>query len=107
MISIKALEFKDLDKATAERVSSEFLNYQVEADLNALWEDVEGGLITEAEAYKNIGCSKSYAETTAWFVGACYYEHNKEQVDADVMGTLETALFNKAGVFIGHKESNE
>lgn len=76
----------------------------MEGDLQALFEDLEAGIITEVAAYKIIGCSKSYAENTSWFVPACYYEHNEKQVKSDVEGTLVEALFTAAGQFIQYKE---
>lgn len=104
MQTVKAYEYKDLEQKFAGRVYDEFLNEQVEAELRVLQEDCDAGLITEDEMYKTIGCSKSYAESTAWFVPSCYYEHNKAQVDANVEVTLSKALFTQQGTFVGYKE---
>lgn len=104
MKTIKAFEYKDLGADIQARVFSEFVDAQVEGDLQALFEDLEAGIITEAVAYKTIGCSKSYAESTDWFVPACYYEHNEKQVKSDVESTLAEALFTAAGQFIQYKE---
>jgi hypothetical protein len=102
---MKVYEYKDLSKPVRERIFEEFLNEQVEADLNTLYEDKNAGLITEDQLYKIIGCSKYYAEVTAWFVPSCYYKHNKKQVDADIKDTLSRALFNAGGTFIEYKEA--
>jgi hypothetical protein len=100
MKTIEVYNFTDLTKEVKDKVFNEFVNYQIEADLNTLEEDLNANLITEDNFYKILGCDKSYAESTAWFVPACYYEQNKKQVDRDVKNTLKTALFTKQGKFI-------
>ncbi len=104
MQTVKAYEFKDLAPEVAEKVRDEYINFQVEADLQFLFNDLESERITEEECYRVIGCSKSYADSTAWFVPSCYYEHNKEEVDEAVAEMLDVVLFNERGTVIGNKE---
>lgn len=104
MQTVKAYEFEDLAPEIAAKVKDEFINEQVEADLRVLFEDLDAGLITEEQCYKTIGCTKYYADVTAWFVPSCYYEHNTEQVEVDVADTLERVLFNQYGTIVEYKE---
>lgn len=107
MKTVTAYEFKDLDPEIAETVREEFLNERVEAEIQVLYEDLDGGLITEQDVYDTIGCSKYYAESTPWFVSSSFYEHNQEMVDADLEDTLTSALFTENGTFIGYKDRRD
>lgn len=103
MKKINVYEYSDLSKDIQKKVFNEFIEYQVEGDIDALEAELNGGVITKDEFYKSIGCSEHYAETTGWFVSSCYYEHNKKSVDSDVKNTLGDALFTKEGKFIQYK----
>lgn len=104
MKTIKVYEFKDLSKDVKNKLLDKFTNAQVEADIRTMFEDFNAGLFGEKELYKVLGCSKSYADSTPWFIPESYYENNKQSVDEDVKDTLSQALFTKFGKFIQYKE---
>jgi hypothetical protein len=100
MKNIKAYEYKDLDKLTQKVVFDKTLDEQVEFDLDMLGMDLNDGRITEAEYYEQCGCSKSYAESTSWFVPSCYYQKHEKEVIKATKGVLSRCLFTKDGKFI-------
>lgn len=100
MKTIKALEYKDLTKELQEKKFEEVLKVQIEFEISALDQDLNNGEITEKEFYNLLGCSKSYAESTAWFIPACYYEKNKKRLNKEVKKALNESLFNDWGVII-------
>lgn len=100
MKTIEAYEFKDLDKQCRERVREKMINDEVEFQIQGLDKQFNDDLITEKDFYRVLGCSKEYAESTAWFVPSCYYQKNKKEVDEQVDKTLKEALFNSWGVVI-------
>lgn len=100
MKMIQAYEFKDLSKEAQEKVREKVLNDEVNFQLDALSNQLEEGLITEEEYYQIMGCSKSYAESTAWFIPSCYYDKHKKEVDEQVNKYLKEALFNSWGTVI-------
>ena len=102
MKKINAYEYKDLSKEVKEQVYNKTIDEQVEFDLDILQSDFASDKITEAEYYRICGCSKSYAESTSWFVPSCYFEHNKEQVIKDAEEVLSRCLFTKEGRFISN-----
>lgn len=97
MKSIKVREWKDLNKTEKEEVLQKKVNALVEAELEFLGMDLNDAVITEEEYYERIGCSKSYAETTSWFVPSCYYEKHKKFVDEQAKEEVEKALYDKFG----------
>lgn len=97
MKNVKLYEFKDLKKKKQKEVKERFINYQVDADIQVLQEDLAVNLITEKEFYNQLGCSKYYAESTGWFIPSCYYEKHKKEVESDVKETLKNWLFLKNG----------
>lgn len=100
MKTIKAYEFKDLEPDIQEGVRKETINEEVKIKLDMLENLLQKGDITEKKFYKTIGCSKDYAENTAWFIPAVYYDNNKEAVDKEVDELLKTWLFTADGRFI-------
>ncbi len=90
-------EWKDLSSQEQQRNSDKVRESLVEAEMSFLGQDLEEGRISEDEYYAQIGCSKMYAETTAWFVPSCYYDGHKESVDANAMDILKSSLFDKSG----------
>ena len=107
MKSVKLYEFGDLSPDVKEKVKEKELNNEVEFQIQHLTEDLEGDLITEKEYYEALGCNKSYAESTAWFVPACYYKHNKEVVDENVNKQVEIGLYTENGMFVMIKEEGK
>ena len=97
-------EFKDLSKETQKRVREEFIGSEVEDAISILEVRLNNDGITEKEFYDKLGCSKSYAESTGWFVPACYYDKNKEMIKGIVADTLSKALFTAGGQFIQYME---
>jgi hypothetical protein len=106
MKSVELYEFGDLSPEIKEKVKVKELNNEVEFQLEQLSTQLEDDLITEKEFYKAIGCTKYYAESTAWFVPSCYYEHHKEMVDENVNKQVEVGLYTENGMFVMIKEDN-
>jgi hypothetical protein len=100
MKTINVREFKDLTPAQQEKARDACVNSEVEFHLDMLNSDLEKGEINEDEFWKEIGCSKSYGESTCWFVPSVYYEHHKELVDEAIKADLEAAVFNESGTRI-------
>lgn len=97
MKTVKAYEFKDLEKSIQDEIISRFTNIEIEDMLDFLSLELEKGNITEEEFYKTIGCSKYYAEVTSWFVPTVYYEHHMEEVDKAIEEICKTSLFDAYG----------
>jgi tRNA A22 N-methylase len=93
-------EFKDLSPEIQIKVKEKFINEEIETSLEQLNWELSEDRITEEGYYEILGCSNSYAETTSWFVPACYYEKHKEEIDKEVKENLEKSLFTHNGVFI-------
>ena len=100
MRTIKVYEFKDLAKNIQEEVFNKAINGQVEFEIEMLGNDLEKKRITEKEYYDILGCSKSYAETTSWFIPNCYYEKSKKRIDEVIGEMLENEVFTERGKFI-------
>lgn len=100
MKTIKAYEFKDLSKDIKEKVFNRFLESEIEFQIEILTRDLEEERITEEDYYKVLGCSKSYTETTAWFVPSCYHEKHEKELNKEVRKQLKDSLFNSFGVSI-------
>jgi len=107
MQKICAYEYKDLDEDVKDGVEQDALCEIVEDSLLFLSIDLEKENITEEEYYKELGCSKYYAETTSWFIPARYYEKHKEEIDKEVEIRVNSMLYTKYGVVIGHKEEEK
>ncbi len=103
MKQIDAYEFADLNPDIQKKVREEWTNQEVENNLEFLSAELNKGNLDEENFYHALGCSKSYAETTSWFVPACYYEHNQEVIDDSVEQTLKEMLFTASGKFIQMK----
>jgi len=101
MKTIEVFEFKDLDKDTQLKVWNSQLEQTIEDKLHWLNESCFiGNTITEGEYYKILGCSKFYAETTAWFVPSCYYENNQVELCKITKEYINNYLFTCTGNFI-------
>jgi hypothetical protein len=103
MKTITAYEFKDLKKEIQKAVYFHFVNDIVEAEIEFLTADLNNGIIEEADFYNRMGCSKYYAESTPWFLPACFYQHNTSWVNTTAKESLAEALFDVYGKVIGHK----
>jgi hypothetical protein len=97
MKEVIAFELKDLPKETQDKVIERATSDFIDFDLQILSDQLEKKLISEEEFYTSIGCSKSYAESTSWFVPSCYYQKNKAEVDAEVVEQLKDHLFDDQG----------
>ena len=104
MITVEAYEFNDLSAEVQDKVLNRETNELVEFKLHLLWNQVSAGDMTEEEAWETIGCSKSYGDSTPWFVLGVYYDTNKEFVDSKVRDYLDGQLFNKYGEWFANKE---
>ena len=103
MRNYKAYEFSDLSKEVQAKVREREINTVVEMSMQELGNDLEHDRITEADYYKELGCSKSYAESTAWFVPSCYYEKHEKEVNRQVEEYLQQDLYTASGTFIAVK----
>ena len=97
MKTVTVREFKDLTPEQQEEARNACVSENVEFYMECLNSELNRGEITEEEYWTSIGCSKHYGESTPWFVGSVYYEHNKESVDTVVEAELKEAVFNSFG----------
>ncbi len=95
MKQVMLREWKDLSGRERESRLAERARMIIEEELEFLSADLEKGLITEADYYDAIGCAKDYAESTPWFIPACYYENNKDTLDALALEDLGAALYDR------------
>lgn len=93
---VKLYEFKDLTKEVQEKVRCQEVDELVRFSLEMLSQDD----ITEEQYYKAIGCSKSYAESTSWFIPQCYYDNHKKEVDEEVEEIINKGLYTEYGLFV-------
>ena len=100
MKKVNLYNYKDLRKDYQQQVFEEFINDRVEFELQELSHELQKGDITEEEYYNALGCSKSYAESTGWFVPSCYYEKHEKDLKEIVEEELENALFTGYGRFV-------
>ena len=100
MKTIQAYEFKDLPKEIQLRNWEREIRSIVEMYLDFLNQDLVNNEITEEQYYEELGCSKYYAETTAWFVPSCYYEKHRAVILREVKESLNSNLYDKRGNFI-------
>jgi len=100
MKTIKAYQFKDLEKDVQRVLQNQVINEIVDYDLSTLGHNLDENQLTEEEYYKILGCSKYYAETTGWFVPSCYYDNNKLDVLRRMAFELKTGLYTKTGKII-------
>jgi hypothetical protein len=97
MKNVTVKEWADLTPAQKETARGKEIDAFVEFSLDFLNQDLNSGIIDEEAFYKELGCSKYYAESTSWFVPSCYYEKHREEVDAQVKETLEAAKYSNSG----------
>ena len=100
MKKISVYEYADLSKEVKERVLSKAINEEVEFQIELLTRQLNQDQISEEDYYKVLGCSKSYAESTGWFVPSCYYEKHEKQVRKEAMPLVKRSLYTKEGRFI-------
>jgi len=104
MKKINAYEYKDLNTETQNEILSRRTNEAVEIEMNGLSNMLDTGEITEKEYYEQLGINKHYAETTSWFVPACYYEKHKDEIDKEVLEIVAEGLYTSTGAFIQYKK---
>jgi len=95
MKTIQVREWKDLTKKEKEKARERKTDYFIEAELEILGLELEKKVITEDEYYEKLGCSKVYAESTSWFIPACYYEKHKKEIDKFVLEELKGEVFDR------------
>lgn len=100
MKKISLYEFKDLSSEIQSKVIEKETQEEVEFQINFLDDELNSHKITEKEYYQALGCSRYYAESTAWFVPSCYYEHNKSIVDDNVSEQVKRGLYTKDGRWV-------
>lgn len=93
-------EWKDLTQKEKDEATARGTAVEVEINLETLSFEFDRGDITEAEYYKELGCSKHYAEITSWFVPSCYYDGHKDEIDEIVKDILESAVYDDFGQII-------
>lgn len=94
MKNVQLREWKDLSTEEKKTAKDKMTTCLVEGELDMLSFDLDQKMITEKEFYEQIGCSKHYADTTAWFVPACYYEKHKKDIDSEVKERLASAVYD-------------
>ena len=97
MKRVNVCEFKDLSEDIQKKVLEQFINEEIEMQLDFLNNDLTIGTISEEKYWQIIGCTKYYGESTSWFVPAVYYENHKEQVDKDIQKRCKYSLFDRNG----------
>jgi len=103
MKNIQAYEFEDLPQDIQDKIREREINSRVEFEIEMLGNELDGKKITEDEYYDALGCTKSYAESTAWFVPSCYYDKHKKDVEGTVTEDIADMLFTENGEFIQNK----
>ena len=97
MKNVTVKEWADLTPEQQDRARGEEIDACVEFHLDCLSQDLDSGMIDEEAFYLELGCSRSYAESTSWFIPACYYEKHREDVDEQVRETLEAGEYSNSG----------
>lgn len=97
MKNVQVYEFKDLEQDTREKIKEKLTESIIECELDSLWNSHEQGLLTEEQVYKEIGCTKYYAESTGWFVPSVYYNNYKDHIDLEVQEIIDSAVFDLLG----------
>ena len=100
MKKVELYEYKDLDPETQEKVLAKTLENVVSSHLDILQQTLDEDAISETDFYKTLGCSKSYAESTSWFVPSCYYEQHKIKVDEEVKELCNDGLSTHSGKYV-------
>jgi len=100
MKKITAYTINELSEDIRETLREKETEYVVELKLDILVDSLVKGHITEEEYYKQIGCTKYYAESTSWFVPSVYYENNTKEVQAEAEESLNRGLYTIAGRYI-------
>ena len=100
MKKVKVYEFKDLTKDTQEKTRIRELNATIELNIEVLNLQLEKKFITENEYFIQLGCTKSYAESTSWFISSCYYEKHKKLFDTQLDLFLKKQIYDKYGYII-------
>lgn len=100
MKNYNAFEFKDLNPDIQETVKNKFIDDRINFELDILANDLNENIITEAEYYNTLGCSKYYAESTGWFVPSAFYQKHKKHIDDIVKDELKQSIFTKTGEVI-------
>ena len=96
-------EFDELSEDIKDNLIKKHTDQVVEMDLEGLANQLNEGIMTEEEYYDIIGTSKSYAESTPWFVPSVYYDNHEEEVDEEVMDILNSKLYDESGKIIKDK----
>ena len=97
MKKVEVREWDDLTKEEQEKALALEVEFLVERDLDMLGHLLEVGEITDKDYYEELGCSKFYAESTSWFIPACYYEKNKEEIDLEAQANVKRYFYDKSG----------
>ena len=100
MKTIKVKEFKDLSIKQKEETTSKATGECIEFKLSLLENMSVNEGMTDKDFYKELGCSKSYAESTGWFIPSCYYDKHKAEIDKEVIKWLNKQIFTTHGEVI-------
>ena len=99
MKTIKAYEYKDLSEEVKQKVREKEINAEVDFQLSILATDV---FRDNKKYWEEVGCTKSYGESTPWFVPAVYYKKHKEAIDENVEKQVNHMIYNENGAIIGN-----
>jgi len=100
MKKVKLYRFEELPRFVQEKLFDEFVDDQVEYELEELWRLVRYGKLTEKQAWNKIGCSKRHAKRSPFSIQTIYYENNKDEVEQDALDALKAQLFTKDGQIV-------
>lgn len=97
---VLAYEFKDLDPEVQEKVRDEAINVQLEGEMEAMWDQIQKGDITEERLIEIFGMGSEeleHYEDSSWLARK-YYEYFKEGVeDCAEERFIKNAIFQKNG----------
>ena len=70
-------------------------------EVDILMSEVEESEVSTEEGFKGVfGCTRKYAESTPWFVGACFYDLHSDLINARVQEISNEGLYTKDGRFV-------
>jgi hypothetical protein len=92
---VKLYEFNELKSETQKVLKDDLRPIIIEIEMQWVFDH-----INEEEAWNVVGCTKEYAESTPGFLHQCYYDNNKESIEAKILEKLNESLYSKSGEHI-------
>jgi hypothetical protein len=95
-VKVKVYSYDELCEEAKETLREEYIESVVASHLDAIFSSFDK-TSTDKEYQEKIGCSKYYAESTSHFVPAVYYEHHKDEVEAETLSWLRDQEYRETG----------